>query len=415
MTILGLITEYNPFHYGHKFHLEESKKKTKADYSIAIMSGAFLQRGEPSFIDKWTKAKIAIDNGVDLVIELPFIFSSQSAELFAYGGIKLMDSLNIVDYISFGSELGEIEPLQEIASVLLDEPKYYQNQLKYHLSLGLSFSKSRSNAIKEYFDYISSNNHNNYSEILNKSNNILGIEYLKALKKINSSITPITIKRSGSNYNDLNISKGFASATALRNMVNKNGLQSIKNIVPNKTYILLQEYINLYHSFNNIENYNQILIYLIRTIEKTKLQNLLDIEPGLENRIIDKANKYNNITEIINNIITKRYPRTRIQRIFIHLLHQLDKGSFKELYNYYPSYIRVLGSNKKGLQLLNMIKNKSDLPIITKFADHRQLNSKSLDKVLMFDKKSTDIFFLGINTDKVLSNMDYYISPYISN
>ena len=164
MTILGLITEYNPFHYGHKFHLEESKKKTKADYSIAIMSGAFLQRGEPSFIDKWTKAKIAIDNGVDLVIELPFIFSSQSAELFAYGGIKLMDSLNIVDYISFGSELGEIEPLQEIASVLLDEPKYYQNQLKYHLSLGLSFSKSRSNAIKEYFDYISSNNHNNYSE-----------------------------------------------------------------------------------------------------------------------------------------------------------------------------------------------------------------------------------------------------------
>jgi len=413
MTILGLIAEYNPFHYGHKYHLEQSKKKTNADFSIAIMSGSFLQRGEPSFIDKWTKAKMAIDNGVDLVLELPFIFSSQSAESFAYGGVKLMDSLNIVDYLSFGSEIGDLSPLKEIANILSNEPTQYKDRLRYYLSTGLSYSVSRSNALDEYINTISPNYNYDHKEILNKSNNILGIEYLKALKKINSKITPITIKRSGSNYNDLNFSNGFASATAIRNNIKNNSISSISDLIPTETYYCLEEYLNKYSKFNYLENYNQILLYLLRTTKKDDLSLLLNIEHGLENRIIEQGYKYHDVKQIIDNIVTKRYPRTRIQRIFIHLLNNLYSDKFKELYKEYPSYIRVLGSNKNGLLLLNNIKQNSTLPIITKFADYKQYNNKGLEETLLFDKKSTDLFFLGLDSPKTFSNMDYFISPYI--
>ncbi|WMM26736.1 nucleotidyltransferase [Tissierella sp. MB52-C2] len=413
MTVVGLITEYNPFHFGHKYHLEESIKKTKADYSIAIMSGSFLQRGEPSFIDKWTKAKMAIDNGVDLVLELPFIFSTQSAELFAYGGIKLLDSLNIVDYVSFGSEIGDLEPLNTLASILAREPDFYKEKLKSNLSLGLSYSVSRSNALHDYINDYYPNNTYNYEEILNKSNNILGIEYLKSLININSTIKPVTIKRSGKDYNDLNLSNDFASATGIRNSIISNGLPSIKDLVPFETYYHLEKYLKKYNKFNLIENYNQILLYLIRTMDIEKLQCLLDIEPGLENRIVQQGNKNNDIKEIINNIVTKRYPRTRIQRLFIHLLNQLDKDTFWELYNIYPSYIRVLGARKNGLALINKIKKNSSLPIITKFADYKHFKNNSLEKILRFDKKATDIFFIGLESSMTMSNMDYYNSPYI--
>ena len=160
MKVIGLITEYNPFHLGHKYHLTMSKKLTNSDYSVAIMSGSFVQRGEPSLIDKWTKAKMAIDNGVDLVIELPFIFSTQSAELFAYGGIALLHSLNIIDYVAFGSELGSLSYLEEIAQILVDEPPSYKERLKKYLKEGNSFSVSRSIALEDYFNQCKSNRKN---------------------------------------------------------------------------------------------------------------------------------------------------------------------------------------------------------------------------------------------------------------
>ena len=413
MSILGLIAEYNPFHYGHKYHLDQSKKKINANYSIAIMSGSFLQRGEPSFVDKWTKAKMAIDNGVDLVLELPFIFSSQSAEYFAYGGVKMMDSLNIVDYLGFGSEVGDLNPLSQIAEVLSSEPDYYREKLKFYLSKGLSYSVSRSNALEEYINTIMPTTHYEYKEILNKSNNILGIEYLKALKKINSKIIPFTIKRSGSDYSELSLNKGFASATGIRNTIKNNGINSVSNLIPHQTYNCLLEYLNKYNNFNYLENYNQILLYLLRTTRQDELINLIDIENGLENRIIEQGYKYNNIIEIIDNIVTKRYPRTRIQRLLVHLIHKLYKDRFVEFYKDYPSYIRVLGANKNGLGLLNNIKQNSSLPIITKFADYKHYNNKVLEEMLEFDKKATDLFFLGLNGSKTFSNMDYYISPYI--
>ncbi len=413
MRVVGFISEYNPFHLGHKYHLSQSKKQTKSHFSIAVMSGSFLQRGEPALIDKWTRAKMAIDNGVDLVLELPFIFSSQSAESFAYGGVKLLDSLNIVDYISFGSESEDLEPLKTLANILSNEPETYTFNLKSNLSLGLSFPRARSKALCQYINNYMPKDEYDYKTIIESPNNILAIEYLKALDKIDSKIKPISIKRSGSNYKDLALTNGFASATAIRNQIKIKGISAAENLLSKESYNNLKEYFYKYNSFNYLENYSQILLYLLRTIDKEKLISLIDMETGLENRMINMAFENNNIIDIVNNIVTKRYPRSRIQRLLIHLLHDLNQANFQRLYKEYPSYARVLGANQNGLSLLRKIKKSSSLAIITKFADYKKHRNDILEKTISFDKKSTDIFFLGLKTNKVLSNMDYYTSPYI--
>lgn len=413
MSVLGLIVEYNPFHYGHKYHLEKSLKDTNSSYSVAVMSSSFVQRGEPSFIDKWTKAKMAIDNGVDLVIELPSLYSTQSAELFALGAVKILNSLNIVDFLSFGSEEGDIKPLKKISEVLLEEPETFRTNLKKYLSLGKSFPVSRSLALQDYFKNNTSINEINILNILKKSNNILGIEYLKALQNTNSNIKPHTIKRIGADYNDLNTEIRYSSATGIRNTLLNKDIDSCKELLPLESFNLLKEYLLKYGKFNKLENYNNILRYLFLTTDKSLLKNLFDIDEGLENRIVKYIKEDNNIIEAIDKISTKRYPRTRIQRIFIHLLLDLNKHTIENAYNTEIEFIRVLGANKKGLLLLKRIKKESSLNIITKFSDHKHHHNKKIDDFLYFEKKATDIFFLALNLKTPLADMDYYTSPYI--
>lgn len=415
MKVVGLITEYNPFHLGHKYHLETAKHLANADYSIALMSGSFVQRGEPSLVDKWTKAKMAVDSGVDLVIELPFIFSVQSAELFAYGGVSLLDQLNIVDYLVFGTELDELEPLAEIAHLLYVEPPFYKKRLRENLNMGYSFPLSRSNAIEDYLTMkgLNISNKTDVKNILKKSNNILAIEYLKALESLDSKIKPIAVKRVGNQYNDTTLNNNIASATAIRKALNNHPVEYIKNYVPIETYSHLVNYINKYKYFNTLNNYNQIVHYLLCTKDRKQLTEIMDMEPGLENRIVYKANKYKDIDKLVESISTKRDPRTRIQRILVHIMMDLTHSTFEVLKPYHPAYIRVLGSNKKGFILLNKIKEKSELPIITKFADYKKYNNPHLEKILYFDKKATDLFFIGLKNLKPFIHMDYYTTPYI--
>lgn len=413
MNILGLITEYNPFHYGHKYHLEESLSKTNSDYSVAVMSGSFVQRGEPSFIDKWTKAKMAVENGVDLVIELPFIYSSQSAELFALGAVKLLNSLNIVDFLSFGSEIGDLEPLNIISKVLLEEPTEFKTNLSYNLSLGYSFPVSRSLALEMFLKDDPLSNKYNFKTILKQSNNILGIEYIKALSKTNSNIKPITIKRKGSSYKDKRISSVFSSATAIRDTILNIDLEASKDFIPLESFNLLEQYILRYEKFNTLENYSNLIRYLFLTTDKNILKTIFDIDEGLENRIIKFIKKSNSIEDMISDISTKRYASTRIQRIFTHLLLDLNETELKELYSYEAQYIRILAANQNGLYLLNKIKKESNVKIITKFSNYKKYNNEIIDKFLYFETKATDIYFLGLNLKRPLVDMDYYISPYI--
>ncbi len=413
MTVLGLISEYNPFHFGHKYHIDQSKALAKADFVIGVMSGSFLQRGEPAFVDKWTRAKMAIDGGLDLVLELPFLYSSQSAEYFAYGGVKLLDRLNIVDAISFGSETGDLGPLKQLADIYSEEPILLKTRLKYYLSEGNSFSVSRSMATADYLKSSSNPLDYHVRQVLAQSNNILGIEYLKALNALNSPIKPLTIKRSGHDYNDKALGQGFASASGIRSLIMNKDIHSSKDLIPISSYAYLNEFHDTYGKFNYLSSYGNILIYLLRTLSSNKLNGLMNAEKGLINRIVSMSFQEDNIESLISASITKSYPRTRIQRLLVHLLNDFYLEDFKSLFSSYPSYLRVLGANDKGLHLLKKIKESSDLPIITKFADYKKYKSPYIDRIISLDKKATDIFFMGLDTSGSLTNMDYLTSPYI--
>ncbi len=411
MKVVGFITEYNPFHFGHKYHLEKSLELSGASHSIAIMSSSFVQRGEPSIVDKWTKAKMAVENGIDLVIELPFIYSTQSAELFALGGIKIMNSLNIVDYIVFGGEVEYLKPLDYIADILIKEPDEFKNSLKENLNLGISFPSARSIAIKDYLSLKGPMDYD-FESILKQSNNILGIEYLKALKRLDSSIEPMVIGRQGSAYNEENISTGFASATAIRKSILENGIHSVKDLLPEPTYDLLSKFYSQNRNFNHLENYYSIIKYLLLTRDKEELKGIFDMEDGLENRIVEKSLTSKSIKELIEVSSTKRYPKTRIQRILIHLLNDLYGDTIKNIYSKELPYIRFLGANQKGLELLSLIKEKSNIPILTKFSHHQGIENDLVDEIIHFEKKATDIYYLGLNMVNS-KNMDYRTSPYI--
>ena len=302
--VLGIIAEYNPFHNGHLYHLQNSIKTSGANYTVAVISGNFTQRGSTSLIDKWSKAQIALKNGIDLVIELPLLYSISSAENFAEGAIKILNSLNIVDYISFGTETNDIAILNNIANVLYKEPKDYKNLLSHELSKGISYPKARENALLMYLGDI-----RKYGNTLSSPNNILGIEYLKALKKVRSNIMPITMKRIEVGYNELSYKNNIASATAIRDIVKNNALDLLQNLVPQSTYNILMENIKVGHIVPDLSTFEKQIIYNLRKMPIQEIENLADVSEGLEHAIKNTANSCNSIVEFLNTIKSKRYTR----------------------------------------------------------------------------------------------------------
>lgn len=412
MKVVGFITEYNPFHLGHKYHLKMAKETTDATHSVAVMSSSFVQRGEPALLDKWTRARMAVDNGVDLVIELPFLYAVQSAEFFAHGAVKIMDSMGIVDNLAFGSESGELNTLRQIAEILVDEPDPYKILLRKYLDTGISFSAARSKAISDYMINSWEDSHS-YSKILKQSNNILGIEYIKALIRLNSNISPVLVNRKGNDYNDKKITSEFASATGIRAKISSSGIESIKEFVPEETYRHINDFYNKFEGFNSLDNYAMIFQYLFRLNDSIDLSSLMDIEPGLDNRILDMGRKSNDIENVIKSITSKRYPSTRIKRLLIHMLADLKQEDIRLAYDNPINYIRVLGSNKNGLEMLAKIKNNSPIRIITKYADYQKYKDNTINHILKYEEKATDLYFLGLLRDHPLVNLDYYTTPYI--
>lgn len=399
MRILGIIVEYNPFHNGHLYHLQTSKKLTKCDYTIAVMSGNFVQRGEPAIVDKWKRTMMALKAGVDLVIELPVVYATSTAENFAYGAVKLLDSLKIVDYISFGSEKGDLNELTKIAEILLEEPIYYRKALKEYLKSGITFAKARELALQKVI------NNNEIEKILQTSNNILAIEYLKSLKKIGSSIAPFTIKRRGSLYTSLELKEEFASASSIRKHIFEKGLEGLEKYIPDFTKEILQSSFVKKQGPISLEEFSNILIYLLRN--HIPLNHIFDVSEGLENKIYKASYKTNNVEELIKLVKSKRYTESRIRHILIHLLLNIDKQIFKEFDG--PNYIRVLGFNEKGKEMLREIKKKSPLPIITKVSQYKI----KLSNTKMFEKDlfATDVYTLAYKNSSI-AGLDF-IHPLI--
>ncbi len=411
--VVGVIAEYNPFHNGHYYHLQKAKEKSGAEYCIAVISGNFTQRGEPAIVNKWAKAYMAICGGADLVIELPTIYSISSAENFANGAIKILDNLKIVDAFSFGTEVNDIATLNNIANVLYEEPKQYINILNHELKKGISYPTARENAIMMYLNDIK-----RYANILNSPNNILGIEYLKALKIQKSNLIPILVQRKNVYYNDERIVDDFASATAIRKMLIRREYENLRKVIPKSTYQILGQEMKNGHIVLGLEKYEKEIIYTLRKMTIEEIADLPDVSEGLENAIKNSADNCNNLKELICNIKSKRYTQTRIQRILIYALLGIDKKIMENSKKTIP-YVRVLGFNQKGKELISEISRKNlKINMITSVKKYIEQNNNKNNRILM-EMLQTDIFATNVYTlgyeYESKSNLDFTNNMIITN
>jgi len=400
--VLGIVCEYNPFHNGHLYHLEELKKITGSNYSIAIMSGNFTQRGSTAIIDKWSRAETALKAGIDLVIELPTLYAISSAENFADGAIHILDSLKIVDYVGFGAETSDIDVLDNIADVLYNEPRAYKTLLSHELNKGISFPKARENALLIYL-----NNIRKYVNVVSAPNNILGIEYIKALKKYKSVIKPVSIARFEAGHNDLSYHSNIASGTTIRNIIKNGNFDILRRLVPESTYSILIDNIKQTHIVPDLSVFEKQIFYNLRKMSIDAIRELPDVTEGLEFSIKKAANSCNSIYEFLNIIKSKRYTSTRLQRILLYSLLGITKKDM-ELSKKVTPYIKVLGFNNKGKFMISEIaKANPKLEIITsvkRFLDSS--NNKNLKLMLNKDIFATDVYTLGFTYDSC-SNLDF--------
>lgn len=391
---IGIIAEYNPFHNGHLYQIQKAKELTGADTVIAVMSGNFTQRGDTSLINKFEKAKIALQNEVDMVIELPTIYSISSAENFALGGVKILNEIGNIDYLVFGIEEENLEKLQAIADVLVNEDDEFKRNIKEELDKGNSYPKAREIVLKKV---LSSENVEN---IMQKPNNILAIEYLKALKITNSKIKPFAIKRKNTMHNDENINKNYASGTYIRKLFIENNFNKIRKVVPKYTYERLLELKNQGTYVSSINDFSDIVIYKIRTMTKEEISQIADVNEGLENSIKLASTTCKTIDEIVEKVSTKRYTKTRISRILTYILLDITKSEMEQSKNA-NQYIRVLGINKKFEGILKTINNDKLITSLKKFEENNGEN-----QLLNIDKKATEIYTIKY-PKSVQTNLDY--------
>lgn len=376
---VGIISEYNPFHKGHKYHLEKSIKKTGADLSISVMSGDFTQRGEPALLDKWKRAEIAVKNGINLVVELPVIYALSSGGDFAKGGVEILEALGC-SWISFGSEVGELEKLSCVADFLKDNEYFLEEEIREQIKLGFSYPKARENILKKYLD-------KDVIYILNNSNNILAIEYLKNIK----NITPITVKRQGAAYLDSDISHGMASATGIRKEIFNKG--EYKTLVTEESAKLLEVYKNEFINYNNLFS---LLQFKILTSSEDFLNGIYGGEEGLGSKAKKVIRKVNSYDELVDSIKSKRYTRTAICRYLARILLDIRK----EYITGGQNYIRVLAADAKGRAYLKQIKKSKKLKLVIVNNINKVIfENPELESTLAKDILASDVYNLLGNKD----------------
>lgn len=412
MNIVGIISEYNPFHNGHKYLIEAQKKLNPDSAFIAVMSGNFMQRGEISILNKWQRADLAVANGIDLVLELPAVFALRSAEHFALGGVSLLDKLHCVNTICFGSEHTSLTDLTAIATASLAED--FTAILQTYIKQGLPYAAAMSRALNKYTQ-IDEN-------IIKAPNTILGIEYIKASLKLHSSLKFSVIKRHSAMHNDLDYQDKFASGTAIRNALyqNNTNFAELAQVVPAKTLAYLQA-AKINHDLPDMENLFLPLAMKLRLAKFSDLQAIYGVREGLEFKLLETIEQSSSLDELLSKLKSKRYARTNLQRLLCYILLNLTKAQMNVFDESLPAYARVLAFNEKGRQILKTIKQNSSIPIITKtsaFLDskkRRQENLTTLEAMLAVDTFATDLYNLCFNPLKS-ANTDFTTSPlYIKN
>lgn len=391
MNVTGIIAEYNPFHNGHLYQLSYAKEKLKADYIIVAMSGDYVQRGAPALLPKHIRAEMALLGGADLVLELPAQFSSASAEFFAEGGVSLLEGTGAVTELCFGSEEGHVENMLLIARILTEEPEAYRTLLRQHLKEGRSFPCARNLALDRYLRASSLPvSAETASRLLSSPNNILGIEYCKALLKRKSSIKPVTLKRKGSGYHEAELkSRQAPSATAIRTHLQKSPKDTdtspLKELMPEASLRLLESSVKR-NGYLTEADFDLLLHYRLLSLTPEQTAEFQDISPELARRIQNRLNDYQGFSQFCELLKTREITRTRIQRGLMHVLLGIRKTP-EEI-----PYARVLGFRRDAAPLLKEIKKRGILPLLTRPADAPELLSPGALAFLETNTRASNIY-----------------------
>lgn len=387
---VGIIAEYNPFHKGHEYQIQQAKEQTGANIAIILMSGDFVQRGTPAIFAKHQRTAMALLGGADIVFELPSFYACGSAEYFSSGAVSVFNALNSIDFLCFGSESGEIDTCRFLGKLLADEPKLYKEKLRSFLKQGLSFPAARKSALAEY---LKEKDIPFSEDFLDTPNNILGIEYCKSLAALNSSIVPVTIKRIGSSYHETSLSSEYPSASAIRRELiaawntQKFLSDTLKNAQPPavKDYLcaLLEN-----ETFLIEDDFSLLLKYELMKNTPESLCAFSDMSPDLARRIYHHLNTFETFTQFAEQLKTKELTYTRICRALLHVLLNIPS----DLPAISPAYVRLLGFKKESSSFLRILQKNSDIPIITKAADYKKLLPKEAHSLFEKDLFASKLY-----------------------
>ncbi len=413
MQVLGIIAEYNPFHNGHWYLIEEAKKDQRFDAVLCVMSGNFVQRGHPAVCSKWTRAEMALRCGADLVIELPFIHAVRSAYYFARGAIELLSGTRIVTHLAFGSESGNLENLKYVARVITAEPEDYRSILKETLDLGLSYPAARAKALHYYLK----NSGLETEDLLLGPNNILALEYLRVIEQSNLPLKPLTIKREGSGYHESSLSNpSLASATAIRQALFENRLEHIQANMPRASWELLLQAIDSGRAPVPTDSLEQTILSRLRTLSIHEIKELYEVSEGLEYRIYEASRSCGTLAGLRQHIKSRRYSLTRINRILLYSIFGVSKTLVEELDKEGPAYLHILGLSDRGKQLLQKINNLSSMQVLNRGKDVKRFYEENKGypsgTMLELDIKATDVYSLLMpDPGARIGARDYTTSP----
>lgn len=400
MKIIGIVSEYNPFHKGHQYQIEKSRQDLNASGVVAIMSGNFVQRGYPAIYNKWVRAEMAVRSGVNLVIELPTYFATSSAEPFARGAVELLHHSGVVTHLSFGSEVDDLNALKEISTLLNNPTDTFTEALSTSLTEGSSFPAARSKALAKALPELVTRLD------LNQSNIILAVEYLKALQQLNSTIEPYLVKRQGSSYHDDRLDSPFVSATAVRKLIHEMPERLFTgDWIPQSVMEVLKR---TPFRASKIEDFEKLILYALRMSNAQELSSFRDISEGLENKLLEASHTSSTYEMLVQNVKSKRYTQTRINRV---LLNTLLGIKLIEINLEKEGYFRVLAFDEVGQKILREMKKKSSLPVITNINKHKDFLAES--PLLQLDVKATEIYQLGqIEPAWIKGGLDFLAKPY---
>lgn len=393
MKTVGIIAEYNPFHNGHAYQIAQAKKMSGADCCIVVMSGDFVQRGTPAIMDKYLRTASALMNGADLVLELPVYYAVGSAEYFASGAVALLDKLGVIDTLCFGSECGDINILSDLSKVLLAETPEFKRVLKQQMKQGDTYPQARNHALS-----VTAPNLTGSLSVLQSPNNILGLEYIKALQKRQSKIQPHTLNRVGAGYHASDLGSSYSSALAIRESIRqRQAIQYIREQVPSSVYTLMED--SFLHTFPILpDDMSLLLSYKLLSQQSRGYTAFLDIDDSFSDRLARKLFTYTDYSSFCDRMKTKNMTYTRVSRNLLHILldiFQQDMDDFRK--DDYVYYARILGFKKGAEPLLGAIKERSAIPLLSKLADaDKVIDRPNGHKLLAADIRAGHLYALLI-------------------